>query len=176
MVIILEQQEPKYSDVKEISEDEFANKVKDFEQTHCFKNHCRDGIFVVWGKTYSYRAIDYRIIMVRYFQVGKTIPKPNWLNGYGRWLILECPESSGDVIKIYDKIYGDSVPFLNRNLSDYTDITLEQQFEMLVKQAKTDIDIFWDNSMSELNSQIKKLEEIKQEFHVYRYLKTGIDG
>jgi len=120
---VIELAEPNYNDVHEISNDEFTAKVKIFESTRTL-THGRDGIFVVWGNTYSYRNIDYRIIMVRYFQIGKQIPKPNWLNGYGRWFILECPESSSKIIELHDKIYSSDSPFLNRNLSDYTDITL----------------------------------------------------
>ena len=156
---------PKLSDVNEISDNEFKEKVDEIEKTRD-PEYGRDGTIDVWRKTYEYKGIEYDIALLRYFKTGMPISEIKGMNQYGKWFVLEYPTNSKAQL-INKKFDEDDYEFLYKDTLHAGDTTksFEQLFDSMVIAAKEDIDNFIDTFESRINDKIKEFNELKYEFN-----------
>lgn len=161
--------EPNFSDVKELSDEDFSKLLDEKKATRDFKKYGWDGNVSVWRQTYSYRGIKYDIALNRYYLLGVPIFEIKGMNKYTRWFVLEYPENDKNTIELYRRIHEDDSEFLYKDTlhSWNENDTLEQMFYKMVIAAKKDIDNFLDKSESEIDARISQLNQLREEFKAF---------
>jgi len=157
--------EPKYSDIEEMSDEEFLSEVEEERKIRDRKTYGRDGKFCVWQKTYEYRGIKYNILMMRYYIIDVPLEEMKGMNKFGKWFLLEHPwfllEHPKKTNKIAEMsedefLYADTLHTYNENQ------TLIEMFYEMVERAKNDIDKLLDDTydlVSNIDDNIESLKE-----------------
>ena len=150
---------PKYSDVNELSDNEFLalrkERLKDIDTKVC----CLTFSNVVWYHTYEYRGVKYDIIMRRYTDARGNVG----MNKYGKWFVLEHPEETNYAADLAQEVDEDKMEFLyGDTLHSHNDNqTLEQMFYEMTTHAENDIEWLWDSAAQEIDAKISHLREVK---------------
>lgn len=162
--------EPNFSDVKEMSDEDFSKLLDEKKATRDFKKYGRDGIVSVWRQTYFYRGIKFDIALNRYYVLGVPLSEIKGMNRQARWFVLEYPENDQKTIELYRQIHEDDSEFLYKDtLQSWNENdTLEQMFYKMVKAAKLDINEFLDHSESEIDARILQLNQLREEFKAFK--------
>lgn len=149
--------EPKYTDVVEMSEDEYMRSRKTFIDNMDSGVRCKEFLMDVWRRTYEYRGIKYDIAMMRYLSTSGQIG----MNQYGKWFVLEHPKETSRIAEFAKEIC-EYCEFLYRDtLHPRNDQqTLEQMFNEVVEFARQDIDYFLDDASGEIEKRQTRLAEI----------------
>lgn len=91
------------------------------------------------------------------------------MNKYTKWFVLEYPKQTKEIVDFVHRalddsefLYADTLHIYNENQ------TLEEMFYEMAKQAKTDIDDFFDTSESKIEIKISVLKKQLKELNEFQ--------
>jgi hypothetical protein len=159
-VIEMEPNEPKYSDVGEMPDDEFMALRKVALKDRDVNRYGGEFTKSVWRRTYEHRGIKYDIAMLRYLSTQGNIG----MNQYSRWFVLEYPEETTHIVELAKKA-DENTEFLYKDTlhSWNDDQSPEEMFYEMVDYAKKDIDWFLNNSIDEITTQVMSAKTTQAE-------------
>lgn len=155
----------------ELSEEQFLHKVRDLMLCRIDKetkeskpgNYGNDGIVEIYREEVVYKDIRFNIIVLRYFAVNRekngsiSLWQGKVINKIGKHVVVEgfskLSSTLENLLDLYDFLWHDSLH------SFMEDLTLKEQWSLMLKLAKKDIDKLIDvPTLFEC-----KVEELKQE-------------
>lgn len=150
--------EPKYTDVIEMSDDEFMSLRKEALKDRDIDMYGGEFSKDVWRRTYEYREIKYDLALLRYLSTQGNVG----MNQYGKWFVLEYPNETTHIAELAKKV-DEYREFLYRDtLHVWNDEqTLEQMFYWVADRAKEDIDWFLDSAIDEMSKIAADIERAR---------------